>query len=121
MVVSQFELEEALSKQCEFLTGLFKTQKEELMDKFEEVQNKLIEEIALLKQDNVQAKKEAVEAKLIAQQNADEILRLKSTINTLVEQNIMHAKGIAELTESIESRTNRQLRNTLVFRGIPKG
>ena len=80
MVVSQVELEEALSKQFLHLIDLFKTQKEELMVKFEEVQNKLLEEIASLKLENSHVKKEAVEANLLAHQNADEILRLKSTI-----------------------------------------
>ena len=38
----------------------------------------------------------------------------------LVDQNKSQAKQISDLSELVEDRTNRQLRSTLIFKGVPK-
>ena len=63
---------------------------------------------------------EATEVKKMADENADKILRLNSTIESLVTASKYQANQINYLTENVESRTNRQMRNTLVFKGIPE-
>ena len=109
MVLTQRDLQDALEKQNEILTATFQT-----------IQDNLLKEISLLKQELVDTKKEAADVRVIAESNAGEICRLSSTITTLVEQNKQQAKDLCDLTELIEERTNCQLRNTLIFKDVPK-
>ena len=55
----------------------------------------------------------------ISNKNAGEIARLKGTIESLVSINKGQSNKLGKLVELVEDRTNRQLRNTLVFKGIP--
>ena len=120
MVVSQVDLEEALLKQSECLTSVFNTQKQELMVKFDEIRDSLLGEIKNLKEENLAIRKDFDEVREIAKMNEGEILRLSSTINSLVDQNKLQAKQFSDISELLEDRTNRQLRSTLVFKGVPK-
>ena len=108
-MVTQRDLQEALDKQNVLLTATF-----------ESIQNNLISEIALLKQEVLDSRKEASEVRVIPQSNAGEIVRLSSTIKTLVVQNKIQAKEILRLSKESKTRRIASLRNTLVFKGIPK-
>ena len=124
MSVTLDNLNEALNKQKEDLLAEFSKQRTELLDSFERQKQDLLKEFDIKSQrwnDIVQkAVDEASVAKKMADQNGDEILRLKSTIETLVKVNDFQSKQMNDLSERLESRTNRQLRNTLVFKGIPE-
>ena len=109
MVLSQHDLEAALEKQSKLLT-----------DNFEKIQSNLINEISSMKKELSDARNEASDARVLAETNAGEIARLSSTILSLVEQNKLQAKDLCDLTELVEDRTNRQMRNTLVFKNVPK-
>ena len=121
------------------LREALKTQQQELLDEYGKRQDAalVLQKDALLaefaiKQDQLKAellaeftkKQEKWEADLsevkqIADQNTNDIAMLKQTIVTLVDINKEQTKNIGDLTERVEERTNRQLRNTLVFKGIP--
>ena len=109
MVLSQRDLEAALEKQSEILTA-----------SFEKIQSNLLNEISLLKHDIITTRKDASDARELAEVNAGEIARLSSTIKALVDQNKLQFEEVSKLTELVEDRTNRQLRNTLVFKNVPK-
>ena len=102
--------EEALQSQKDELLQSFSKQQEafknELLNKFAEQQNNWSAELLAVKQ--------------VSEQNADEILRLKGTIESLVVVNKLQSETVSKLTEKLEDRTNRQLRNTLIFKGIPE-
>ena len=87
--------------------------KDELIKRFDETRSDL--QASLQK-----ATEDAAAAKKMAAENSDEIVRLRSTVESLVSINKHQAAAIADLTERVEERTNRQLRNTLVFKGVPE-
>ena len=124
MALTLEKLNEALDKQKRDLLDEFTKQKLELLTSFENQKQDLLTEFEAKSQiwnDIVKkAVDEANEATKMAAQNAGEILRLKSTIEALVEANKGQSKKITDLSEKVEDRTNRQLRNTLVFKGIPE-
>ena len=68
--------------------------------------NAQLDEISLVA-NNALAKAEKLEAKVIALEAENELLKANNT-------------NIIALEERVEERTNRQLRKTLVFRGVPE-
>ena len=111
------KLKEELDKQRQLLVSEFESRNETLKDDLLKHFDKLCSDLGVSLQ---KAFDDADVAKQMAADNANEILRLKSTVETLVDTNKVQAKAIAVLTERVEERTNRQLRNTLVFKGIPE-
>ena len=103
-------------------------QRRQLIDEFEK-RNESIKIDLLASFDKIHAElsaslqsvtDEAQSAKKMAADNAGEIVRLKSTIDSLVDANKVQSTEIKKMRERIEERTNRQLRNTLVVKGIPE-
>ena len=111
------KLKEELDKQRIQLVADFDKRneilKDELLKQFEQT-------CKLLNVSLQKALDDANEAKKMADINADEIKRIKSTVECLVDTNKVQAAQISDLTNLLEERTNRQLRNTLVFKGIPE-
>ena len=97
-------------KQCENnLKGLIKSENASL--KAEIMRNQ--QEIETLKNENNNLKKQA-------EMNKTNIESLKGETASLKSKLAKCEEGQASLAEEIEERTNRQLRKTLVFRGIPE-
>ena len=123
--VNLTQLKEALNKQKEeIVTELLKQQekslekqKQELLSEFEKLKLHFLQEIDS-KYENFNS--ELQDVKNMADRNANEILRLNQSITTIVGINKDQAKQISDLNERVEKRTNRQMRNTLIFKGIPK-
>ena len=113
--VTLAKLKEELDKQRLQLVSDFETRneliKEDLLKSFEKIHAELSASLQ-------SAVDEATSAKKMAAENADEILRLKSTVESLVAANKAQSTETNKLCERIEERTNRQLRNTLVIKGI---
>ena len=91
--------------------------KSDLQEAFEEVINKHLNPTIEQLQASLDAvSKVANNALKLVEKQAKEILSLKQEIDKLKDV----PSHINQLEERIEERTNRQLRKTLVFRGIPE-
>ena len=105
------ELLEVFQKQKDDLLNELGKQKEDLLAEFDRKSNEWNVALQMVIDD-------ARASKVLAEKNAGDILRLQSTVDTLVDTNKYQAAQIVELTNKVEDRTNRQLRNTLVFKGV---
>ena len=127
--VTLAQLKESLKKQKDDLLEehfkrqeeLLKIQKDELLQVFTHQQEVLKNELLLqFSKEHEKWNEELSAVKKIGEENASEILRLKGTIESLVSINKQQTDNVSKLTERLEDRTNRQLRSTLVFKGIPE-
>ena len=115
--VTLVKLTEELEKQRELLLADFEERHKQIVA---EIVNKFDEQTKQLQSSLQIATDEASEANKMAALNLGKVERLELTVSALVESNKTQAKQIRKLTDLLEERTNRQLRGTLVFKGIPE-
>ena len=115
--VTAAKLTEELAKQRELLLADFEERHRQIVT---EIVNKFDEQTKSLQSSLQLAIDEGSEAEKMTAVSLEKVERLESTVGVLVETNKLQASQIHKLTNQLEERTNRQLRSTLVFKGIPE-